>query len=279
MSLGREPRAYSVGYASLPALRAAVREEGAIVVRRIPALRVAEVRSTSSAFGSRLAGRPGISSVQRVALRRQAAEPALALASGTTVPWEWQYAATHADVVPDRVLRAASRVTIAVVDTGADVSAPGSRGQATGGFSTRTRTSDVRDTVGHGTFVAALAAGSVTNGDGIAGFGGDAKLMILKAGAGDGSFTDVDEASAIAYAVDHGARIVNLSLGGTSDVLAWRRARSTTRPRTACSSSQPPATTSPAAIRRCIRPRSSSRSGRTESAARASRSARSDAVG
>ncbi len=56
----------------------------------------------------------------------------------------------------------------------------------------------------------------MTNGDGIAGFGGDAKLMIVKAGTGDGSFTDVDEASAIAYAVDHGARIVNLSLGGTS---------------------------------------------------------------
>ncbi len=208
--------AYSVGYASLPALRAAVREEGAIVVRRIPALRVAEVRSTSFAFGSRLARRPGISFVQRVAVRRQAAEPALALASGTTVPREWQYAATHADVVPDRVLRAASRVTIAVVDTGADVSAPDLAAKKPVAFSTRTRTSDVRDTAGHGTFVAALAAGSVTNGDGIAGFGGDAKLMILKAGTGDGSFTDVDEASAIAYAVDHGARIVNLSLGGTS---------------------------------------------------------------
>ena len=70
--------------------------------------------------------------------------------------------------------------------------------------------------MGHGTFVAALAAGSVTNGEGIAGFGGDAQLMIVKAGSGDGSFTDLDEASAIVYAVDHGARIINLSLGGPS---------------------------------------------------------------
>ena len=107
-------------------------------------------------------------------------------------------------------------MTIAVVETGADVSAPDLAAKRPVAFNPRTRTSDVRDTVGHGTLVAALAAGSVTNGDGIAGFGGDAKLMILKAGAGDGSFTDVDEASAIAYAVDHGARIVNLSLGGTS---------------------------------------------------------------
>jgi subtilisin family serine protease len=206
--------AYTIGYTSLPALRAAVDAEGAVVVRRIPALRAAEVRSTTLA--SRLARHPGISFVQRVALRRKADEPALALVSGATVPWEWQYAATRADLVPARILRAAGAVTIAVVDTGADVSAPDLAAKRPITFSTRTRTIDVRDTVGHGTFVAALAAGSVTNGDGIAGFGGDAKLLVVKAGAGDGSFTDVDEASAIAYGVDHGARIVNLSLGGTS---------------------------------------------------------------
>jgi subtilisin family serine protease len=208
--------AYSVGYESLRALRDAAGDEGAIVVHRIPALRVAEVRSTHARFASSLARHPGISFVQRLAPRREAAEPALAFASGTEVPWEWQYATTRADVVPESILRAAGAVTIAVVDTGADVSAPDLAAKRPVTFSTRGRTSDVRDTVGHGTFVAALAAGSVTNGDGIAGFGGDAKLMIVKAGTGDGSFTDVDEASAIAYAVDHGARIINLSLGGTS---------------------------------------------------------------
>ena len=40
--------------------------------------------------------------------------------------------------------------------------------------------------------------------------------MIIKAGAGDGSISDVDEAAAISYAVDHGARIINLSFGGTT---------------------------------------------------------------
>jgi subtilisin family serine protease len=89
----------------------------------------------------------------------------------------------------------------------------------------------VRDNVGHGTFVAALAAGSVSNGEGIAGFGGDAKLMIVKAGAGDGSISDVDEAAAITYAVDHGARIINLSFGGKTtsstekDAIAYAAAR------------------------------------------------------
>src|SRR5205085_1135138 len=74
---------------------------------------------------------------------------------------------------------------------------------------------DVRDYYGHGTFVAALAAGSVTNGEGIAGFGGDAGLLCVQVARDDGSISDVDEAAGIVYAVDHGATIVNLSLGGT----------------------------------------------------------------
>ena len=54
----------------------------------------------------------------------------------------------------------------------------------------------------------------MTNGEGIAGFGGDAQLLVVKAGSADGTFTDVDEAAGILYAIDHGARIVNLSFGG-----------------------------------------------------------------
>jgi subtilisin family serine protease len=68
------------------------------------------------------------------------------------------------------VQRAASSVTIAVVDTGADVSAPDNAARNPTTFTPRTGTADVRDNVGHGTFVAALAAGSVTNGEGIAEF-------------------------------------------------------------------------------------------------------------
>jgi subtilisin family serine protease len=75
---------------------------------------------------------------------------------------------------------------------------------------------DVTDYQGHGTFVSSLAAGSPDNGEGIAGFGGDAKLLVVQAANADGSITDVDEAAGIIYAVDHGARIINLSFGGTS---------------------------------------------------------------
>jgi subtilisin family serine protease len=203
----------AVGYRTRAALR------GLHVVRVLPGLHVAEVLGP-------VAGRPGITFVQRAAARHENVlrEPALADALGKTIPWEWQWSVAREDAVPDTVLRAASAITIAIVDTGADLNAPDLRVKSPLTFNERTGTADVRDTVGHGTFVAALAAGSITNDDGIAGFGGDAKLLIVKAGSGDGSFTDLDEATAIAYAVDHGARIVNLSLGGSTTSTTERRA-------------------------------------------------------
>ena len=48
--------------------------------------------------------------------------------------------------------------------------------------------------------------------------------MIIEAADRQGSFTDVDEAAAIVYAVDHGARIINLSLGGPTTSSTERRA-------------------------------------------------------
>jgi len=203
---------YTVGYTTPGALRAAV---GNSVDSRIRALRIARVRLTAD-DASHVSKHPGIRFVQRVRERTSQTEPGLQAVLGKSSAWEWQFAAAHEDTVPDYVLRAASAVTIAVVDTGADLAAPDLAVKNPVAFGQRGANSDVRDSAGHGTFVAALAAGSVTNGEGIAGFGGDARLMIVKAGAGDGSLTDADEAAAIAYAVEHGARIINLSFGGTS---------------------------------------------------------------
>ena len=215
-------RSLVVGYSTAGGLAAAV-HGGAVVERRFPALQAVEVRTSVAAATLRRA--QGIRFVSLPAARGAAAEPAVALAlSSAAAGGEWQYRATHEDGVPDAVLRAASSITIAVVDTGADVTAPDLAAKSPGTYNTRSGTADVSDPNGHGTFVASIAAGSVTNGDGIAGAGGDAQLLVVKAGSNDGTFTDVDEAAGILYAVDHGARIVNLSFGGAGTSAIERNA-------------------------------------------------------
>ena len=217
-----------VGYGSLAQLGHALRGRRGTVVRAIPELGVAEVRPAAQPryFASATARLPGIEYVEPTVTRDAQADPALQSGS-TNLPGgvlEWQYLAAHENEVPSSVLRAASALTIAVIDTGADVRAPdiAAKDPITGSVVSGSK--DVRDSVGHGTFVAALAAGSVTNEDGIAGFGGDAKLMIVQASRTTTAFSDFDEAAAIVWAVDHGARILNLSLGGPDTSTTERRA-------------------------------------------------------
>jgi len=215
----------SVGYATDHALAAAVQRAHGTIVRRVSALHVAEVQPQGSPlrFAARIACLPGIRYVEPSAARSSRAEPGLTVGIGSSLPLEWAYTATHEDTVPADVKSAASAFTIAVIDTGADFTAPDLAAKAATGFNAHSRTTDVSDLNGHGTFVASIAAGSATNGEGIAGFGGDARLLVVKAFS-SGGFSDVDEATAIVYAVDHGARIINLSLAGPRSSTTERNA-------------------------------------------------------
>ena len=190
-----------------------LQRSGARIVRRLPALHTVVVETT------RPLGR-------KVVLRHELSvdEPALLKTYLPGVAWEWQWEAAHLADVPDDALRAGGAVKVAVIDSGADMSAPdvGDKGPAT--WSVLSRSGNVRDTFGHGTFVSSLAAGSVTNGVGVSGFGGDAQLLVVKAIGPDGYITDVDEAAAIVYAVRHGAKIINLSIGGDETSSTERRA-------------------------------------------------------
>jgi subtilisin family serine protease len=69
----------------------------------------------------------------------------------------------------------------------------------------------------HGTHVAGIAAAATGNGVGIAGVAPDAKVMPVKVlEEGSGSFTDI--AHGIRWAADHGADVVNMSLGAVQGV-------------------------------------------------------------
>ena len=204
-----------VGYDSEGALRRAVGQSGSRVVRRIRALHVA-VLETPPAAAPVLNGLRGIRYSEQPVLRRELVDPAIVPAPVPGGAYEWQYAAARENLVPASASHAASAITVAVIDTGADVSSPDLAAKAPATWSVRSGSTDVTDYYGHGTFVSSLAAGSSTNAEGVAGFGGDAKLLAVQAAAPDGTISDVDESAAIVYAVDHGAKIINMSFGGPS---------------------------------------------------------------
>jgi hypothetical protein len=209
-------RVVSVGYSTPSALH------GLQVVSRVSALRTAEVRLSGLRRERALRARPGIRFVQRTVRRSDMGAPSVPLSTGFAVP-QWQWSAVHADLVPLWVQQAARDVTIAVIDTGADVLAPSLAEKSPVSWNVVNSSAAVRDTLGHGTFVASLAAGAVSDPTGMSGFGGEARLMIVQANRGNG-FSDIDEANAIVYAVDHSADIINLSLGGGQTSLVERHA-------------------------------------------------------
>lgn len=67
---------------------------------------------------------------------------------------------------------------------------------------------------GHGTFVAGVIAASWKDADGMAGVNPMARLMIAKGLNNFGHTRASSIARAIVYAADHGARVINLSVGG-----------------------------------------------------------------
>jgi len=70
------------------------------------------------------------------------------------------------------------------------------------------------DDNGHGTHVAGTIAQRTNNGIGVAGVAFEARLMPLKVLDRSGIGNSADIADAIRWAVDHGAKVLNLSLGG-----------------------------------------------------------------
>ena len=153
--------------------------------------------------------------------------PATAAGSGAFAPddplaaRQWYLGAIHAFdywPVPPTDL---APVRVAVIDSGLDVDHPEFAGRVA--LTQSFVGGDVADKQGHGTFVAGIIGAALDNAVGIAGIAFPAELLIAKVVRSDGTIAPAEEAKAIRWAVDNGAQVINLSLGGLRDPLNRKR--------------------------------------------------------
>ncbi len=115
-------------------------------------------------------------------------------------------------------------VTVAVVDTGIACYDDGGFAKGTdlrgttcvAGYNFVGNNAIAADDQGHGTHVAGTIAQTTNNGLGVAGLAYCAKLMPVKVLSSRGWGTMADVAEGIRWAADHGAHVINLSLGSSS---------------------------------------------------------------
>lgn len=122
------------------------------------------------------------------------------------------------------VSEGSSDVIVAVVDTGVDMEHPEFEGKLVEGHNVLDGSNKPQDDNGHGTHVSGVIAAKTNNKDGIAGMTWKSKLMPIKAIGADGSGSAVDIAQGIYWATDHGADVINLSVGNYTSSAALKEA-------------------------------------------------------
>ena len=123
---------------------------------------------------------------------------------------QWGLTAINSANLQASVASNLQNITVAVIDTGLDVSNPAFAGKIVSpyNFTSEGASNDITDTNGHGTIVAGIIA---ANAGQVGGVAKGVKIMPLKVISPAGS-TIANLAKAITYAADNSANIINISL-------------------------------------------------------------------
>lgn len=161
-------------------------------------------------------------------LKKLKAEPSVELASlnytrkAAATPNDRYYAGSQKYLSTIRMPEAwdrsktAGTQTIAVLDTGVDAGHPDLSGRVYTGYNALNPSASANDDYGHGTMVAGIIAANTNNGAGGAGVAWNAKILPVKVLNNKGEGSDSSVVAGINWAASHGAKVINMSLGGPS---------------------------------------------------------------
>jgi subtilisin family serine protease len=130
-------------------------------------------------------------------------------------PNEWSPVITNAPSAWDLTTGSPS-VVVAVLDSGVDFTQPDLQGAFVAGRDVVNNDADPTDDYGHGTYVAGIIGARSNNGIGIASYCWSCSIMPVKVLGSDGSGSTSAVATGITWATDHGANVINMSLGSQS---------------------------------------------------------------
>jgi subtilisin family serine protease len=199
-------------HADLPGVQSALEQLGAHPEAFASVGVLSATVPDGAALASALGDDPRVAYIERDERLSIAADPFDAVDPATGFKFTWYYDAVRA---ADAIAAAGggSRRTVAVMDTGLDTTHPEFSGRVAGRFDTATKSHDVTDTVGHGTFVTGLITAIDGNGIGGKGVAGNTKVFAIRASR-DGDFTTSDLLRGIQYSIKKGADVLNMSLAG-----------------------------------------------------------------
>ena len=103
---------------------------------------------------------------------------------------------------------------IAVLDTGVKTNHPDFIGRLVAGYDFVNNDTNASDDNGHGTWVTGIIVARANDGYGIAGISWSDRVMPIKIMNGSGSGSTADLLDGIRWAADHGADVINMSVGG-----------------------------------------------------------------
>lgn len=126
---------------------------------------------------------------------------------------QWYLDAYGVKELWDKTIINKERPVIAIIDTGVDTNHPDLKDNCIEGYDFVNNTSNVIDDNMHGTHVAGIAA-AVNNDLGIVGANPLAFIMPVKVLDANGRGNTATILQGVSYAIEHGAKVLNLSLGG-----------------------------------------------------------------